>query len=424
MQPMLIYHLAVSAFLLVMTLNMALNRGVFVRPRRRKADPSQAAGAPLVSVLVPARNEANRITPCLASLLRQDYPNYELLVLDDHSEDATADVVLGLGCSRDTKARCRLLEGAPLPAGWTGKAWACHQLAEAAQGDFLLFTDADTAHEPDALRACVEHAQETGAALLSAWPRQITGTWSEHAVIPLVYVLLLGALPHRMLHRLQRHRRYARWTSEKTVASMGAANGQYMLFRRDAYDTIGGHAAVRDHLVEDVALGRLVAARTVQGLRLINCDGSRLVACRMYESFAQVWEGFTKNLRAAFSDSAAGFWIFGLVGTCGLILPYFFACVPALSGRWWWLPILQVAWIYLIRVALTVRFRTSWVGALLHPVGEGLSLLIGLNSWRLSSQRGVTWKGRRYRMAETPPPASTEAPGLPVVLAKESEEVP
>ena len=400
MHAMLIYHLAVSLFLLVMTLNMALNWGVFVAPRRRQFDRDASVRVPFVSVLVPARNEAKRISPCLRSLLRQDYPDYEVLVLDDHSEDGTAQVVLELGCSRDPQARHRLLESVPLPPGWTGKSWACHQLAGAAKGEFLLFTDADTTHDPASLGACVGHALDTDAALLSAWPRQITRTWSEHAVIPLVYVLLLGALPHRMLHRLQRYRQYALRTSKGMLASMGAANGQYMLFRRAAYDAIGGHEAVRDHLVEDVALGRLVAARTAEGMRLINCDGSGLVQCRMYESFAQVWEGFTKNLRAAFSQSVVGFWIFGLIGTCGLLLPFVWACVPGVSGRWWWLPVLQVAWIYLIRVVMTVRFRTSWLGVVLHPVGEGLSLLIGLNSWRLSTQRGVSWKGRVYRMSE------------------------
>ena len=412
MHAMLIYHLAVSLFLLVMTLNMALNWGVFVAPRRRRFAADAVPRAPFVSVLVPARNEALRIPPCLRSLLRQDYPDYEVLVLDDHSEDGTGQVVLELGCSRDPQARHRLLESAPLPPGWTGKAWACHQLAAAARGEFLLFTDADTTHDPASLAACVGHALDTDAALLSAWPRQITRTWSEHAVIPLVYVLLLGALPHRMLHRLQRHRQYALRTSPGMLASMGAANGQYMLFRRAAYDAIGGHAAVREHLVEDVGLGRLVAARTAEGLRLINCDGSGLVQCRMYESFAQVWEGFTKNLRAAFSQSAAGFWIFGLVGTCGLLLPFVWACLPGASGRWWWLPVLQVAWIYLIRVAMTVRFRTSWLGVALHPVGEALSLLIGLNSWRLSTQHGVSWKGRVYRMSEPAASAGAKAAAL------------
>ncbi len=397
MSWMLIYHLAVSAFLLLVTLNIALNWAVFAAPRPRRFDDSEA---PLVSVLVPARNEAQRIPPCLRSLLAQDYPRYEVVVLDDHSEDDTARIVLDLGLSREKTSARRLIEGRTLPAGWTGKNWACHQLAAAARGEYLLFTDADTVHAPGALGACVGHALDTEAALLSAWPRQETGTWSERAVIPLVYVLLLGALPHRLLRRLQQRPNYARLMAPESLATLGAANGQYVLFRRDAYEAVGGHAAVRDHLVEDVALGRLVAARTAEGMRLVNCDGSPWVRCRMYTSFAEVWEGFTKNLRAAFSESATTFWVFGAMQLIGLVLPFVWACLPWVSGRWWWLPVAQVAWLYALRAALAVRFRTSWVGVWLHPVGQALSLLIGLNSWRLSAQRGVTWKGRTYRMSE------------------------
>ncbi len=397
-EGMLVYHLAVSVFLLTVTLTIAGNWFVFVAPRPRRFEAG--GGTPLVTVMVPARNEALRISPCLRSLCAQDYPNYELLVLDDHSQDDTAQVILNHGFSREKHSRRRLLDGQPLPEGWTGKSWACHQLAAAARGEYLVFTDADTAHDPAALGAFVGRALDTGAGLLSAWPRQITGTWSERAVIPLVYVLLLGALPHYVLWRLQRRLKYARLTSPEVLGSLGAANGQYMLFRRDVYEQVGGHAAVRDHLVEDVALGRQVARRTAEGLRLVNCDGSRLVECRMYTSFAQVWEGFTKNLRAAFSESATAFWIFGFIQAAGLLFPFVFALLPFVSGRWWWIPVVQAAWIYLLRAVLTARFQTSWVGALLHPVGHGLSLLIGLNSWRLSTQKGVTWKGRVYRMGE------------------------
>ena len=412
MNAMLVYHLVVSAFLLLVTVQIALNWRLFVAPPPRRFGSD--APIPLVSVLIPARNEASRITPCLASLLAQDYPNYEVIVLDDHSEDDTAGVVLAHGFSRDAGAAHRLLEGRPLPGGWTGKSWACHQLAAVARGEYLLFTDADTAHDPAALGAFIGHALATDAALLSAWPQQVTGTWSERAVIPLVYVLLLGALPHYLLRRLQRRPEYARGASRSMLETLGAANGQFVLFRRDAYEQIGGHTAVRDHLVEDVALGRLVAARTGEGMRLINCDGSRLVHCRMYTSFPEVWEGFTKNLRAAFSESSFSFWLFGILQTCGLLLPFVFACLPGLNGRWWWLPVVQVAWVYALRFALAARFRTSYLGALLHPLGQGLSLLIGLNSWRLSTQKGVSWKGRTYRMNE--PAASDTVAAVPPIV--------
>ena len=407
MYVLLAYHFLVSAFLLLVTVQIALNWRLFVAPPPCRFGPDRSA--PLVSVLIPARNEARRIVPCLRTLLVQDYPNYEILVLDDHSEDGTAQVVLDHGFSRAADADRRLLESQTLPSGWTGKSWACHQLAAAARGDYLLFTDADTAHDSGALGAFIGHAQDTGAALLSAWPQQVTGSWSERAVIPLVYVLLLGALPHYLLRRLQQRPEYARGTPPTRLESLGAANGQFVLFRRDAYEEIGGHAAVRDHLVEDVALGRLVAARTAEGMRLINCDGSHLVHCRMYTSFPEVWEGFTKNLRAAFAESSFSFWLFGILQLCGLLLPFVFACLPGLNGKWWWVPVVQVAWVYGLRFTLTARFRTSWLGALLHPVGQGLSLLIGLNSWRLSTQRGVTWKGRTYRMSEPAAPDTVVA---------------
>ena len=398
---MIYYHLAVTIFLLLVTVNVAVNWRLFIAPGAGRFDPhdSLAADIPLVSILVPARNEAPRIASCLQSLIRQDYPNYEVIVLNDHSEDETARIVTNLGFSGDPASARRLLTGEPLPAGWTGKAWACQQLAAAARGSYLLFTDADTVHEPEALGAFVHHAQATGAGLLSAWPHQVTLTWSERAVIPLVYVLLLGALPHGVLLYLQHRPDKARQGRREWLRALGAANGQYMLFRRDIYELIGGHRAVRDHLVEDVLLGRLVAERTGEGVKLVNCDGSQLVHCRMYESFTDLWAGFTKNLRPVFSESKTSFWIFGLVQAAGLFFPFVLACLPWLSGRWWWVPVLQVGWLYALRLALTARFRTSWLGAWLHPVGHGLSLLIGLNSWRLSAQKGVVWKGRVYTMS-------------------------
>ena len=322
---MIYYHLAVTFFLLVLTLNIAVNWWLFVAPRpRRFSQPGRGPGeAPLVSVLVPARNEAPRIAACLQSLLRQDYPNYELIVLDDHSEDETGRIIEGLGFELDPGASRRLLAGEPLPLGWTGKAWACHQLAAAARGDYLLFTDADTVHEPTALGACVGHAQATNAGLLSAWPHQVTRTWAECAVIPLVYVLLLGALPHGILIYLQRRPDKARQGQRAWLRALGAANGQYMLFRRDVYELIGGHAAVRDHLVEDVLLGRLVAERTGEGIKLINCDGSKLVHCRMYESFADLWEGFTKNLRPVFLRVEIFLLALWTVASRGIVLPFY-----------------------------------------------------------------------------------------------------
>ncbi len=403
-----VYHGFVGVFLLYVGAQTLLNLRVFRAPRPRRFENDE--DAPRVSILVPARDEAHRIGPCVASLLAQGYPpaRYELLVLDDHSRDDTANVVRELGLSDRDEANASLagrrvlLRGEPLPAGWTGKAWACHQLALAAarDSDFLLFTDADTTHAPSALAATVGHALETDAGLLSAWPRQRTGTWSERLVIPLVYLLILGLLPLALLDFFQRRPHWARRSPARLLRALGAGNGQFLLFRREVYTRVGGHAAVRDHLVEDVALGRAVSARLGRepGMNVINCDGSGLVTCRMYESFPELWEGFTKNMRAAFDDAHLAFWISGLVQGSVFVLPFLLAACPPLTGRWWPCALAEAGFIYALRAGFALRFRTSWRSVLLHPFGYALTLAIALNSWRLSARRGVSWKGRVYRL--------------------------
>ncbi len=356
------------------------------------AAPPAPADAPLVSILVPARNEARNIEACVGSLLLQDYPRYELIVLDDHSNDGTGDLVRGLGL-QETGDR-RVLSGEPLPPGWTGKGWACHQLSLAARGEFLFFTDADTTHAPGTVSATVAAARAYRADLLSAWPRLITVTWGEQLIIPMILVLGMCIYPHWLVLFLQKQPHLAARLPAFLRHGLGAANGQFMFFTRAGYDRIGGHAALHDHLVEDVALGRAVAARMGEGLRLLNCESLRFSTCRMYRSFAETWEGFTKNMRAAFEDSLAGFLIIGATHCCGFLLPFFFLF---LARAGWPLVLAQIAVIYVIRGVLTRRFQTSWWSFVLHPLGEVLSLGIGLNSWRRLASKGVQWKGRIYQ---------------------------
>ncbi len=361
----------------------------------RPVEPPPAAEAPRVSILVPARNEARNIEPCVASLLAQDYPNYEMIVLDDHSEDGTGDLVrrLGLGEEGDR----RIISGAALPAGWTGKGWACHQLAQAASGDFLFFTDADTTHAPGTVSAAVAAAREYRADLLSAWPRLITRSLGEKLVVPMILLLGLVMYPHWLVLVLQRFPRLAAKLPLSMRRALGAANGQFIFFTRAGYDRIGGHAALHDHLVEDVALGRAVASRMGEGMRLLNCDALRFSTCRMYRSFPEVWEGFTKNMRAAFEDSFAAFFAVGAMQFGGFLLPFFLVWLPSPARP---LVLMQVGVIYLIRIILTLRYRTSWIGCVLHPFGEALGLAIGLNSWRRLGKKGVSWKGRIYQAGD------------------------
>ena len=386
----LLYHLAILGGLLLSLLAVIANVANFggLRP----VPPPPLEEAPLVSILVPARNEARNIEPCVSSLLAQDYPNFELIVLDDNSEDGTGEIVRRLGLTGEGNRR--VIGGSPLPAGWTGKGWACHQLSLAANGHYLFFTDADTAHAPGTVSASVAAGRAYRADLLSAWPRLLTETWGEKLIIPMIVLLGMVVYPHWLVILLQRIPTVAARLPERARRTLGAANGQFIFFKRAAYDYIGGHAALRDHLVEDVALGRAIATRMGEGMRLLNCESLQFSTCRMYQSFPEVWEGFTKNVRAAFENSLASFLFIGTTQACGFLLPFVFVFFggPALP-----VVLAQIAVIYLIRVVVTLRFQTSWLSCVFHPVSQALGLAIGLNSWLRLSTSGVKWKGRVYQ---------------------------
>ena len=348
--------------------------------------------APLVSILVPARNEEKNIAECVRSLLAQDYPFCEVIVLDDHSTDGTAEILRGLGL-RENGMVSRVVQGEQLPPGWTGKSWACHQLARQARGEYLFFTDADTWHHNGTVSALLACAKKYRADLLSAWPRLVTLTWSEKLVVPLILLIATTLYPHWLVLLLQRFPAVARRIPSRWLRLLGAANGQSMFFRRAAYERIGGHAAIRHHLVEDLALGRAVAAQIGEGVRLYNCEAIHFSNCRMYRSFGEVWEGFSKNLRGAFEDSLVGFLAVGATQAFCFLLPFVLLRFPIGSRS---TILLEVLLIYGIRCILTLRFRTSWLGCVLHPLGHAIALAIGLNSWRLAASGRIRWKGRSY----------------------------
>ena len=387
---LVLFHAFVGAVLLFVWLNSLANLFLV---RRLRPVRKPVAGAPFVSILVPARNEARRIVPCLRSLGAQRYPHFEVVLLDDGSEDHTAAMAEELGFAMTGDRR--ILRGQPLAPGWTGKAWACQQLAENATGDYLLFTDADTVHEPAMLATVMRETRRTRASLLSLWPRQITRSFGEKAVIPLLYLAAAGMVPHFILRLAQTFPRFAAILPRSVLRSYGMANGQFLLFRKTDYFALGGHAAVRNHLVEDVALGREIAVRTAEGFRLVNADGSLLVRCRMYESLRDVWSGFTKNCRAAFEASLPSFIGAGLLQVAVFLVPFALLFVP---GRQRWFALSEVLAIYGLRFLYATRYRSTILGALLHPLGEIIGLLIALNSWRRSAGAGVEWKGRVYKV--------------------------
>ncbi|MGF1655841.1 MAG: glycosyltransferase [Verrucomicrobiales bacterium] len=367
-----------------------INLLVFPRIRlKKKSGPD----TPRISVLIPARNEASRIGSCLRSLLAQNYDNFEILVLDDNSEDNTSAVVQEFGFSDEPGHRLRLLRGQALPPAWSGKAWACHQLFLEAQGEYLLFTDADTLHSPSALQACLQRAQSQRIGLLSLWPKQTTCTWSEVLVVPLMHMLILTFLPQWLVRCLAANPGLASRLSPEQLGSLGSANGQFMFFHRPTYEAIGGHQTVKSHMVEDIALGRLVASRMGEGHRLLNADGTALVACRMYENWGQVWEGFSKNLRPAFDRKLGVFLGFGVLQFIFFVLPFLLLPWAFFNSVLWLIPALLV---WLLRASLALRFGTPWLSVLGHCLGHLLALMIALNSWRLTASGKLRWKDRVY----------------------------
>ncbi len=384
-----LYHLIVLLGLLGALFAVVANLSVFDGLIESRPHPE----GPLVSILVPARNEELNIGPCLRSLLAQDHPYCEVILLDDASTDSTAEIARGLGFTENGTVS-RLIRGQPLPEGWTGKCWACHQLAQQARGEFLFFTDADTEHAPGTVSALLAYAGRRRADLVSAWPRLVTVTWGERLILPTITLLGMMLYPHWLLLLLQRFPRRRAPAPAEMAPAPRRRKWPVALLRRAACAQIGGHEAVHGHIVEDVALGRSVAAHLGEGLRLFNCESLQFSTCRMYRSFWGVWEGFTKNIRAVFEGSLAGYLFIAVTQLCCFLLP----CIALFLPTHHRLQIAEeVALIYVIRIILTWRFQTSWLSCIFHPIGHALALAIGFNSWRKMAGKGVTWKGRVYR---------------------------
>lgn len=374
-------HLAGNAvvgilvYQVVVVLLVASNALVLRRPARDLGGPT-----PRVSLLVPARNEARNVGSCVRSLLAQTYPDLEILVLDDRSEDGTREL---LAAERARDARLVVLEGEEPSDGWTGKSWACHQLALAATGEVLLFADADTVFEaPDAVTRIVRTLQASRADLLSGLPRQVLGTPGEALLVPMLYWSLLSFTP-LAVQLLWRRAPFAR------------AVGQLMAFRRTAYAAVGGHAAVRHSVVDDIALARRVARA---GLACRLMDATSLVSCRMYRSGREAAAGFAKNLFAAFDHALVPYlFVWGWLGfavlepiSMGLLHVAFPATVPLEPG----LLIATVALSLAHWGLVLARSRLPIWLALLYPVSMLAFLTVAVRSLVDSLLHRTTWKGR------------------------------
>jgi chlorobactene glucosyltransferase len=367
---------------------LALFLLLIVRKPRELPSAARAPGlaSPLVSVIVPARNEAVNIEACVRSLTGSRYPSFEVIVVDDASEDDTGARARALG--RGQAERLVVVNGAPLPHGWLGKPWACAQGAAVARGSLLLFTDADTTHGPDLLSRAIAGMEEDDADLLTLVGTQIMGSFWERLVQPQIFLVMLLRFP-----RFEHTARSGRWRE-------AIANGQFLLFRREAYERIGGHAAVRDEVVEDMALAQHVK-RAGLALRIRSAEGD--LATRMYRSLGQLVEGWSKNLVMGGLQSVPA-WSRAFVAPLALMAGVGLWLVPPMllaiawaggggSGLLTW-----AALTCGISLAIWMRFH-RWMDApmayaFLYPLGALVGALIFTRSWIRGTH--VEWKGRRY----------------------------
>ncbi len=348
---------AVLAFHGLKTVSLLANHAVF--PRLRPGSPDPAA---TVALLVPARDEAANLRRTVPTWL--DQPVAQILLLDDGSTDGTAELAQSLAGG---DGRLRVLTGEPLPAGWLGKTWACHQLSAAARADLLVFCDADVELHPGAVAAIVAAAEEQQADVFSVFPRQLTKGAGERLLVPLIDDVLLAFLPYRLL--------------SLPVPAAASANGQLIVFRRAAYERIGGHASVRGAVVEDV---RLAYTARRAGLRLGLALGDGLVHVRMYEGYRSTVLGFGKSLRAAHGGSRA----LMAATAAGHLAAYTLPWLLARRDRGWAVAAAAGPVQRLVVNASTGR-RAYWE-ALLVPATP----LAALPVYVVALRRRLSWKGR------------------------------
>jgi len=322
-------------------------------------------------------------------LLAQTYSNFEIIVLDDRSTDSTTEILRYYAAQN---GNLKVINGSNLPSGWAGKPHALIQAAAAARGEWLCFVDADTFVTLDALAAVYAKATETKADLFTIMTRQILLTFWERTVLPLVMLALsVGFSPSKV---------------NEPNRKDAIANGQFILIRRNVYEAVGGHEAIKSSIVEDKDLAVLVKCK---GYRLVVADGRQVASTRMYTSLAEMWEGWTKNIYLGLRDDR-GLLLLGVFGaflafTAALLLPAWVIWGVILAGTGSGVEGIVVLiealalWGYLLfwRVLASRGMDIPAWYALTIPVGAGVfAAMMVTSAWNVLSGKGVTWKGRTY----------------------------
>jgi chlorobactene glucosyltransferase len=378
----LYYQYFILIALSLVIINFIFNNILFKNIKNFKLPHDILASPPLVSVLIPARNEEQNIRRILNSMIRQDYPNLEILVLDDNSTDATSHIVEGF-VKKDS--RVKLIQGAPLPQGWKGKCFACHQLSKIAKGSYFVFTDADTLHYPNSVSGSLAALLKDNVDVTSVYPRQIAVTFSERMSVRFINFIILSFMPLILV-------------KHSKAPFFSTAIGQFFLFKREAYEECGGFESVKNEILEDINISKQIKRC---GLKIMVYDGSDSIFCRMFTNLPDVIKGFSRFIYAAFD---CNFLIEILaVSFIALIFMVPFVLLPLGIFIFEWpariisLNIIQIFLIFTIKFIMAIRFKERILDVFLTPAAIAFVYFLAINSYKQSKLgKGVDWKDRVY----------------------------
>ena len=344
---------------------------------RRHTVPAEYTQGPLVSILIPMRNEEKNISTCLDSLRAQDYENCEILVIDDNSTDGTLDALNRI--AREDP-RIRIYRGAPLPPDWYGKSFALQQLAAFARGEILIFTDADTIHKPSSVSWTVTNMEVSGSDFISGYVGQRIRSFGEQVTVPLMFFLTGFLLPLWM----NRFTKYGLFSS---------AVGQFIAVKRDVFEKIHGFSAVRKKTSEDMYLARYVKS---QGFTTMFLDIGDQVQCRMYHGYREAVEGIGKNIFDVLGRNSLVIGIIALAVIFFLFLPFPLLIYSVISGGPHVYELIRVNILYTITwIVLFLDRRIPWYMAFLWPLMFVNLVYMAFWSWyRTLSGQGFLWKDR------------------------------
>jgi chlorobactene glucosyltransferase len=380
-----IYNIIVSFLLFIFFINYLTNSILFKDISGYKLPPEVKKENPLVSILVPARNEEKGIGRCLLSLVKQDYDNIEILVLDDNSTDKTVSIA---GDISKAFENVKLINGKSLPEGWTGKNYACYQLFKKSKGKYLFFTDADTVHRKESVTSAIGCLVQEKLDILSACPEQVMKSFHERMVINLINFQIL--IPPLLFIRKSR------------IPVFGSGIGSLMLVKRNIYESLGGHKRIKNSCVEDTTISKLFIR---MGYKFMIFNGRRTYSTRLYNNFKEIYDGFCRiflgNFNSRFTISLIVLVIFVF-----FLLPFILlALLPFIEFQTYTLfysnllmVLFQILVILLTRAMAVIKINGKAIDIFLHPVS--IFYMIFMNSKLLLQKKGksqISWKGRLYK---------------------------